>query len=348
MDVSVDLETITFEAAIEQTTARPRFLLLGNGFSIAARRGSFSFPSLLSRAGPFSEPVVALFEELETADFEQVLGALKRKLADPNATPSDREEWKRQEQEVRAGFIGALQRVHPESAAMMGHDECQRCVTFLKHFVGGGRGLKLDGRVYTTNYDLLLYWVVVRGGRGFNCFDRHYTVRDDPRYALWDSELAPGLVYLHGALHTYDRPDGGQMMLRYDGRLSLIDQARRRLDQGEFPVFVAEGTTEDKVSRIARSRYLTWARRYLGSGMNHREGALFTYGHSLSDRDAHLLRVIGEKKIREVYVGAFGGLRADNIADIRMWVARWREARAASGFPLDVWVFDTKLYSPWS
>jgi len=348
-DASGYLRRITFEAAIEQTATRARFLLLGNGFSIAARRGSFAFPSLFSRAGPFSEPVAALFHELQTVDFEQVLGALKLKLNDPLAPASDLAEWKRQEAEVRAGFIEALQRVHPDSSAMMGSDECQRCLAFLTHFVGGGRGRKLEGRVYTTNYDLLLYWVVVRGGKGFSVFDRHYTVREDPSYALWHPDsLDPGLVYLHGALHTYDRPNGGQMMLRYHGRVSLIDQARRRLDQGEFPVFVSEGTSEDKAARIARSRYLTWALRYFGSGMNHREAALFTYGHSLNNRDAHLLRVIATKKIRQVYVGAFGGLDADNIDDVRKWAACWQKARAENGFPLDVWVYDTKLYSPWS
>lgn len=168
------------------------------------------------------------------------------------------------------------------------------------------------------------------------------------RAMLCGTELAPGLAYLHGALHTYDQPGGGQMMLRYHGRLSLIEQARKRLNDGEFPVFVAEGTTEDKASRIARSRYLSWALRSLRTGMNYRDGALFTYGHSLNHRDAHLLRVIGTKKIRQVYIGAFGGLGADNIDDIRRWTACWQQARAASGFPIDVWIFDTKLYSPWS
>lgn len=28
-----------------------------------------------------------------------------------------------------------------------------------------------------------------------------------------------------------------------------------------------------------------------------------------------------------------------------MWVARWKEARTASGFPLNMWVFDTRLFA---
>ncbi|MDO8379998.1 DUF4917 family protein [Phenylobacterium sp.] len=338
-------EPITFEQAIAETVDQTRYLLLGNGFSIAAR-GSFSYPSLFRRAGPFSEPVSALFQDLETEDFERVLDALKPRVEDIAAPPSVRQEWKRQEDEVRAAFIQAVQRVHPDNAALMGRDECEQCITsFLEHFVGRRRPFRKIGRIYTTNYDLLLYWVLARSGRRLLCYDSHISPVDDKRYGLWEPEKPPGLVYLHGALHVYERPGGGQAMLRYDGQRSLIAQAKGRLDRGSFPAIVSEGTSEAKAARIARSAYLKWGLKFLRSGLRDRGGVLFTYGHSLDDRDEHLLRHVGTGRIGAIYIGAFGGLEAQE-ATIRRWMERWRDARGA-GPGLRVYVYDTKTFSPW-
>jgi len=341
---------ITFEEAVEGTTKQTRYLLLGNGFSISARE-SFTYPSLFRRAGPFSEPVAALFRDLDTEDFERVLDVLKPKVEDIGAPPSVRLEWKRQEDEVREGFIRALQRVHPDSAALMGPEECRRCITFLEHFVGNHRPYTLAGRVYTTNYDLLLYWVIASSGRRLPCYDSHVSPPDEERYALWQRgsgpwrPKAPGLVYLHGALHLYDRPGGGQKKLLYHHRQSLIAQAEARLHQGQFPVIVSEGTSKAKLIRIAWSDYLRWASGYLRSGLKDLNGVLFTYGHSLDDRDAHILQHIGTGRIGAVYIGAFRGLAAHEQT-IRRWMGRWQEARA-NGPPLRVYVYDTERYSPW-
>lgn len=336
---------ISFEQAVEDTVGLTRYLLLGNGFSISARK-TFSYSSLFRRAGNFSEPVAALFRDLATEDFERVLHVLRSKLEDVGNFPDLYRELKRQEEEVRTAFISAVQGVHPDNAALMGHDECERCIsTFLEHFVGRKRPETRMGRIYTTNYDLLLYWVLARSGRRLRCYDSHISPLDDRRLGLWNPEKPPGLVYLHGALHLYQRRSGGQAMLRYDGQRSLIAQAKAHLDRGNFPVIVAEGTSEDKAARIARNGYLSWGLKYLRSGLRNREGALFTYGHSLDDRDAHILRHVGSGRIKAIYIGAYGGLDA-NSAAIQRWKQRWGALREG-GPKLQVYVYDTALFSPW-
>jgi hypothetical protein len=189
---------------------------------------------------------------------------------------------------------------------------------------------------------------IVRNGRRLWRYDSHISPMEDKRYGVWNPEKPPGAVYLHGALHLYPFRSG-QAMLRYHGDLSLIEQTRRRLARGRFPVIVSEGTSEAKAARIARSSYLTWAGRYLRSGMRDRNGVLFTFGHSLNDRDAHLIRAIGEGRISAIYVGAWGGLDGNQGADIRRWAERWAEARSShtKADPLGVWVFDTSKFSPW-
>jgi len=284
----------------------------------------------------------------DTDDFEQVLALLRERLANGQVSPELHNTLRQQEDEVRTAFIDVLQRVHPEHSLKMNDDEKERCATFLEHFVGRARGPKLAGRVYTTNYDLLLYWVVAKFGRRLWCYDSHFN--PDPYtakpYGLWSKEKVPELLYLHGALHLYDIPPEGQGMLRYSGKHNLIEQARKRLARGSFPVIVSEGTTDAKATRIARSAYLTWASEIFRRGLGNRQAVLFTYGHSLDKRDAHLIRKIGTGRISAVYIGAWGGLAGHQAETIRFWTRSWQEARPSTE-PLAVYAYDSSLVSPW-
>jgi hypothetical protein len=229
-------------------------------------------------------------------------------------------------------------------------DEKERCATFLEHFVGRARGLRLAGRVYTTNYDLLLYWVVATFGRQLWCYDSHFNPNPYALkpHGLWASEKPPELLYLHGALHLYDIPPKAQGMLRYSGKHSLIEQARKRLARGSFPVIVSEGATDAKSARIARGAYLSWASGFFRRGLRNRQAVLFTYVHSLDKRDAHLIRRIGTGRIqRGLHWRVWGGLASDQGEIIRGWTLRWQEARPSTE-PLAVYVDDTSLVSPWN
>jgi hypothetical protein len=350
MHESTEPRPITFEEALVRSRERVRHLLLGNGFSISARP-SFRYEAL-ARSARLSKPVRALFAD--TNDFEIVLQQLRNRMADPLAGATDLAVWEAQEREIRESFIDVLQRVHPEHSMMMSSVECDRCATFLEHFVGRIRTSKFAGRVYTTNYDLLLYWVVARSGRRLWCQDLHINpnVYSRQPYGLWDPgwpkpHKVPSLLYLHGALHTYDALRGGQGMLRYDGRRNLIDQSRARLAAGKFPVIVAEGSSDAKVGRIARSEYLTWAARWFRTGLRNRNAVLFTYGHSLDLRDTHLIKQIGHGRISAVYVGAWQGLEGDQAGAIREWAHRWQELREPD-HPLAIYVYDTSRVSPWT
>jgi len=343
----VEPQPIEFREAITLTESKRRYLLLGNGFSINARP-SFAYPSLFRQAGLFSQDVSQLFAYHQTNDFEHVLGVLKDRLSDEAASETKRADWRRQEEEVRAGFIRSLSSVHPDSSHSMAPDERDKCVGFLEPFVGRKRPQKLLGRVYTTNYDLLLYWALAGSGRRLHCYDAHISrVEKQGIYGEWQEEKNPGLVYLHGALHLYDTRIG-QIMLRYRAGHNLIDQTRRRLDEGRFPVIVSEGTSAAKAERISRSRYLDQAQGWFRRGMRDPTGVLFTYGHSLSDRDGHILREIGRGRVSAIYIGAYGGLSGNHEA-VTAWAEGWWKARRANpkAPPLAIYVYDTALTSPW-
>jgi len=110
--------------------------------------------------------------------------------------------------------------------------------------------------VYTTNYDLLVYWAVMT--------DRPSDFRDffwgpDASFDPDDVSTAAGvtrILYLHGALHLYTLADGGTAKLTAGGRNLLSKRSART---STVPLFVCEGHSRDKRIAIARSDYLSFA-----------------------------------------------------------------------------------------
>jgi len=325
----------TFEEAIEQTTSFRRHLLTGNGFSISAFR-TFNYDSLYNAAAPFSPDVDALFQNSKTTDFELVLDSIKKS--------HDRFPVGQAQSlidEIRGAFVHALATVHPDSSHRITARQFESCTRFLQHFVG--KELRDKGRIYTTNYDLLLYWVIVRAGKKLICPDGFLGY--DRR---WNPKRNADLVFLHGGLHLFET-ESAQVKLRYELDSNIIVQTRQLLNRGSFPTIVAEGTSADKADRIRKSAYLKTMSSHLKYDCNNPSAALFIFGHSLDKRDSHLLKLIGEGNISRIYIGAYQGLNSRDIENISYWASTWADVRRALGKnPLpEIWIYDTSKCFPW-
>ncbi|MFP2932137.1 DUF4917 family protein [Pyxidicoccus sp. 3LG] len=122
-------------------------LLLGNGASIAVWR-SFSYSSLFDVAG-LSDGDRLIFEALDTTDFEQVLRTLQLAgmVCDQLGHAPDADA---RYGSVRTALVNAVHRVHvpwmnvPDSS--------------LKKIAAALRKYR---HVFSTNYDLLLYWAAM-------------------------------------------------------------------------------------------------------------------------------------------------------------------------------------------
>jgi pimeloyl-ACP methyl ester carboxylesterase len=222
-------------------------------------------------------------------------------------------------------------------------------VRFLQYFVDHKALDSRRGKIFTTNYDLLLFWVVSRSGRKqLKCHDGFISPPENREFGAWNPDKVASLVYLHGALHIHKR-NGQHRMLRYREGARLVDQIRDRLALREFPMIVAEGTSQRKAMKIGTSDYLEAAARNFRSTLNDNSSALFIFGHSLGERDAHILRQVGERRVRAVYVGAFGGLDTSDGERARQWANVWWQRRAQAGdrWPLEVAVFDSRQCPVW-
>ena len=115
---------------------------------------------------------------------------------------------------------------------------------------------------------------------------------------VWDNGgTSQSVHYLHGALHLFDAGNELQKFTWTKTGIKLLDQIRGALNAGLLPLFVAEGTSNDKLTKINHSGYLSRARRsFANIG-----GSLFIHGHSLSDNDDHIIGLIPETKVNKLF-----------------------------------------------
>jgi len=296
-------EPISFRKAmgLANEAGDRKHILLGNGFSIGAH-GKFRYGTLYEQAkkSGLSEHVQRLFDRYGTTNFEQVLRSLSEgiwlarlyglKAADPELDMEVDHEL------IRNALVDAIASVHPASRKAVEDEKLLACRTFLDNF----------DSVFTTNYDLLLYWALmviqpIRFKDGFWNQDADY-----PNALLFDDVPAspnsgdPFIYFLHGALHLYS--EGGQVLKVKWGSTNppLIDQIKGALEEDRFPLIISEGDPERKKERIEGSGYLARCRR----NFQKIEGNLFVFGSSLGEQDTHILQWIAQnQKIRRLFVG---------------------------------------------
>lgn len=202
---------------------------------------------------------------------------------------------------------------HPDIPSTISDSKFIACRYFLEHFLGTNN----KGNVYTLNYDLLLYWTLLQdniygSGDAIELAANDGFGRDEgtpDEYVEWKGESSARrqrVHYLHGALHLFD---SGVTLRKYTWKNTnkrLLDQAHDAMKTGQYPLFVAEGKSEQKLDKITHSAYLYHSYKSFSAQMNQRDGALFVFGHSLSENDKHIMNKIVRGKIYHIYVGIHG------------------------------------------
>lgn len=297
---------LTFNQAIEQSQKyTKRHALLGNGFSISCRPEIFVYEKLFERAdfSNLSPSVKLAFEALDTQDFEKVIKVLRDASIvltayEGSSTPLI-QQLKEDANGLREVLVQAIASSHPKWPGEIEDDEYKSCRRFLANF----------NNIYTLNYDLLLYWSVMHDDDDkvkIKYDDGFRTPEDDfdSEYVVWEAGTSrnQNIWYLHGALHVFDAGSEIQKYTWVNTGQRLIEQIRDALERNYFPLFVAEGTSEEKLERIMHSEYLAKGKRSFSSI----GGALFIHGHSLAPNDEHFLKAIEKGKMSHLFVGLYG------------------------------------------
>ena len=301
---------------------RPHHLLIGNGFSIAYDKDIFSYNALSKFIEESdNELTKQVFHVYNTQNFETIMEQLNNMVSILkllNAPDGLCKKVSEVSMDLKAKLIDAITAMHPEHVFNIPEEKSQHCYQFLSEYVNN------DGQIFSTDYDLLLYWVMMRNssqhfGDGFgrdadNVGYGKYAPEDGIDWD--DSELTWGkykedqnVHYLHGSLPLFD---SGKDIIKveYDSANYLLEVIKKKINEGTYPVFVAAGNSAQKMNHITHNKYLT----YCYDCLCEITGSLVVLGFSFGDNDTHIIDAINKAakhgqqrgdKLLSIYVGVF-------------------------------------------
>lgn len=319
-------------------------VLLGNGFSIDYDPAIFSYASLAveARLNGLSVGKNDLFQKLGSSDFEIVVDKLRTSadLLDLHCTDADLADILRKDAvTVQHGLADVLADRHPGHGSLS-EDEVSSAKEFLSNF----------DQIFTLNYDLLLYWIVnhhCKGARTPKSDGFEWPRPEDHDRLIWKSNPSTRqkIFYLHGALHMYlERKRVRKLSHPNNG--NIISNIRERIENGQYPLIVTEGTADEKRMRISRSAYL----RSALSSFADIEGALVVHRLSISQNDAHIFELIESRDsgISTVYIGLHDSWSSTSAKKIRSHIGELQQNRQdAKGAHLKISYYDSKTAHVW-
>lgn len=333
-------------------------LLLGNGFSMAFNSEQFSYRALKDRANAMDEIgdiARGLFDANGTNDFESIIKVIESSVTvleslDGGSYRALIKDLTLEANELKDALAKAIADLHPDTHYDIDDDALRRVGEFLKSFKN----------VYTTNYDVLLYWVVMNNLEKFKLDEIRYDdgfreASADDDYVVWNSFRSAQLqnvFYLHGALHLFLNEQLGQLQKVTWVRTeeALLAQIRERLAAGSFPLVVTEGTAEAKRSKILQSDYLGRNLRSLANV----KGGILVYGLGFSDNDDHLKDAILNSKATRLAVSLYGDGDSESNLRLRktmngLVMERQAQVEASKGrrAGLEVQYFSSESVSLW-
>ncbi|HTZ87462.1 MAG TPA: DUF4917 family protein [Solirubrobacteraceae bacterium] len=157
--------------------------------------------------------------------------------------------------------------------------------------------------IFTTSYDLLLYWAMACGGwkpfiDGFRYRNPGTYLEFDPEREVEHDEVP--VYFLHGALHLVVNGSGVTWKLRGGDLQTILDQFGDRIegDPQARPLLVTEGSARDKLRAIEGNSYLAYVLARL-RGVNL---PVVVFGSRLGKSDEHLIDALNEHPRRAIAI----------------------------------------------
>lgn len=279
-------------------------LLLGNGASRAIN-DSFSYDSLkihAERHGLMDDNVRKLFRYFNTNDFELILRLIWQANNVNSALEIEDRATHQAYLHVRECLINAVRNIHPQHADIIEH--LPSTYKFTKQF----------NTVLSLNYDIVLYWVMMYGNeiedrhRFKDCwinseFDADWnSYRESRNYFDRDVSL---VFYPHGNLVLARNKIENESKLRVRAHDLLASILNSWESASYIPIFVSEGLSNQKLSSINNSHYLsTVYREVIPSIVDN----LVIYGWNFGEHDQHILKRL--RRIRTIAISVFQGDQA--------------------------------------
>lgn len=268
-------------------------LLLGNGASRSVSE-KFHYSSLYQKACELDETIrlseedKSLFNHFGTHNFEAILSALAISRSVNSALGLDTEAIADRYKSIRNSLISAVHSNHE------GWENIE-----AETFLSIKAELRKYQSVYSTNYDLLVYWSIMHeGSEGFLDYFWSSTF-DISDVQIWNTGTT--VLYLHGGLHLSRTLEGGTIKNRADESSNLLDKFGHGDGANTTPLLIAEGNPEEKKQSIYKSDYLSFAI----SKLSQHRGPLCIFGHSLEPEDAHVIEAINNSEVAIIALSVY-------------------------------------------
>ncbi|EDP7223918.1 DUF4917 family protein [Campylobacter jejuni] len=268
-------------------------LLLGNGFSIAYE-ANFSFENLINNMNKNDNIINNLFSKLELTnshDIEEIMKHLEisqrvLECFDFNDKSSIVEEYKIK---LKEEFIKIIREKHPKFL----DEKSSTAIEFIEPY----------GNIFTLNYDLLLYWLIMEYNK---------QAKDDKRKKYCDGFLKKdsslifqedycdkNFFFLHGALHLFEI-DNKLIKIRNKDK-AILEQIIEQIDNKNYPVCVLGGDSNKKLEQILKNKYLQFCLEQLKTIECDN---LVIFGTKLKENDEHIREAINSNhNIKNIFLG---------------------------------------------
>lgn len=319
-------------------------LLIGNGSSIAIH-SLFLYKSLYAEAvsrNIISAHAEKVFNGFGIEDFEKVLELVSAaKQVNSVLGITDKltgDVYK----SVQEGLIRVVREIHPDQKAIIG--KLKIASEFSRQF----------STVISLNYDLMFYWMMnvaneenpkIKFKDGFS--EAGHTFRyawEDLRKPIYGEEKVVLCFYPHGNLSLV-RAFGEEFASEESKVVGqageyLLDAIVRKWEQKYQPLYVSEGTSNQKLATIRGSSYL---REVYANVLPNVGKTLVIYGSSFQKSDAHIFSALGQGSVSKIAVSMY---RPKDL-DMESSQIEYRLKKYNGGKAVEVLFFDAESKGAW-
>lgn len=329
-------------------------ILLGNGASISIH-SNFNYTSLKEYAcneGLLNTSVQRLFDYFKTDDFELVLRLVWQATKVNEALKLTDNETETTYNHIRECLIRSVQEMHPP------HMDIQDQIPVILNFLGSFK------TVLSLNYDLTLYWIMMHAKSLNNGSEFKDCMIGGKFRSDWQTLREPfrrrkaSLVfYPHGSLvlarhiiqqevkltlkkDVFSSPQtADEVKLIASTPNYLLDHIKESWLSGDYiPLFVSEGTSEQKVKAIENSHYLSIVYREVIPSIGDN---LTIFGWGFGESDIHILRKLKESGVKRIAVSVYENNQLECLK-----VTQMIHTHIRSG--IEVTFFDSKSNGCWN
>lgn len=295
-------------------------VLLGNGFSINFS-ANFMYKSIYEKFKEKCDPLHEnLFSQFNTTNFEKIMLMLTNARKVNNVFGLSIAEIDESIEALKNGLIESINELHPRTDNVPWPLISSISRQFVEQF----------NDIYSLNYDLLLYHIIMAAYDAWkddnslpSLQDYCWGTRDmGPNYREFVNYQNLGgyrdIYYIHGNLCLFNNKSHVIKIIRGNRQPELIDLISDRIKAGDFPLFVSEGTAEEKRSRVLNNQYLHFCFKKLGEAKN----PLLIFGLTLAPNDEHIINQVRTKQ-RPIIISVYTNGRSEielrkELADQRM------------------------------